>query len=258
MDGKVRPKKHLGQHFLVDKNMAKKIALCVSASQDALLEIGPGMGSLTQYLADAWEEKLWLIEIDKESIEYLNKAYPLLKDRVVEADFLKFELNAIFNRKPFSIVGNFPYNISSQILFKVIEYRSQVTQVVGMFQKEVARRICSPPGNKDYGILSVLTQAYFDTKYLFDVPPSVFVPPPDVNSGVIKLEIKTNVKLDCNEDLFIAVVKAGFNQRRKKLSNALSGIISNKQVDKKYLDLRAEQLSWESFAELTRNIERAG
>jgi len=258
MDDKVRPKKHLGQHFLADKNMAKKIALCLSPSHDALLEIGPGMGSLTHYLVDEWGEKLWLVEIDNESIEYLHKAFPALIPRIMEADFLKLDLKSLFNEKPISIIGNFPYNISSQILFKVIEYRAQVTQVVGMFQKEVAHRICSPPGNKDYGILSVLTQAYFDTKYLFDVPPSVFVPPPDVNSGVIKLTRKTTININCNEDLFMAVVKAGFNQRRKKLSNALAGIIATKPVDKKYLDLRAEQLSWESFAELTGNIEKAG
>ncbi len=257
MDGKVRPKKHLGQHFLADKNMAKKIAECLDLSNDALLEIGPGMGSLTGYLADAWGEKLWLVEIDSESIEYLHKTFPALKARTIEADFLKVDLNTIFNGKIFSIIGNFPYNISSQILFKAIEYRSQVIQVVGMFQKEVAKRICSPPGNKDYGILSVLVQAYFNTKYLFDVPPSVFVPPPDVNSGVIKLSRKAVLKLKCNEDLFMAVVKAGFNQRRKKLSNALSGIIAKKQVDKRYLDLRAEQLSWEAFEELTLNLEKA-
>jgi 16S rRNA (adenine1518-N6/adenine1519-N6)-dimethyltransferase len=256
MDGRIRAKKHLGQHFLADKNMAKKIAECLDYSDNPLLEIGPGMGSLTGYLADKWGEKLWLVEIDNESVEYLHKAFPALISRTIEADFLTLDLNTIFKQKPFSIIGNFPYNISSQILFKAIEFRSQVIQVAGMFQKEVAKRICSPPGNKDYGILSVLVQAYFDTKYLFDVPPTVFVPPPDVNSGVIKLIRKPLLKLKCNEDLFMAVVKAGFNQRRKKLSNALSGIIGSKQVDKKYLDLRAEQLSWEAFEELTLNLEK--
>lgn len=255
MNNKVRPKKHLGQHFLADKNMAKKIAGCLTYSGDYLLEIGPGMGSLTGYLAEKWHEQLWVVEIDKEAIEYLHKAFPALTPRIIEADFLTLDLNSHFNNMPLSIIGNFPYNISSQILFKVIEYRSQVIQVVGMFQKEVAKRICSPPGNKDYGILSVLTQAYFDAQYLFDVPPKVFLPPPAVNSGVIKLIRKTNVKLNCNEEFFITVVKTAFNQRRKKLSNALSSLIADRAVDKKYFDLRAEQLSWQAFVELTRNLE---
>lgn len=255
MNNKVRPKKHLGQHFLADKNMAKKIAGCLTYSEDYLLEIGPGMGSLTSYLAEKWHEQLWVVEIDKESIEYLHGAFLTLKPRIIEADFLTLDLKSLFKDRPLSIIGNFPYNISSQILFKVIEYRSQVTQVVGMFQKEVAKRICSPPGNKDYGILSVLTQAYFNVEYLFDVPPNVFVPPPAVNSGVIKLTRKPSIKLNCNEEFFITVVKTAFNQRRKKLSNALSSLIENRDVDKKYFDLRAEQLSWQAFEELTRNLE---
>jgi len=178
MRSQVRPKKHLGQHFLADDNMAKKIARCIDKSDSYLLEIGPGTGNLTKHLIDTWQDKLWLIEIDKESIEYLHKNLPALSPRIIEGDVLKLDLNTYFGGKPFSIIGNFPYNISSQILFKAIEYRSQVIEVVGMFQKEVAKRICSPPGNKDYGILSVITQAYFQTSYLFDVPPTVFIPPP--------------------------------------------------------------------------------
>lgn len=256
MSQPVRPKKHLGQHFLADKNMAKKIAMSLITPTGNVLEIGPGMGSLTGYLLEEYGERLWVVEIDKESVAYLHNHFPVLIPHIIEADFLRLDLHTYF-KDSLSIIGNFPYNISSQILFKALEYRVQVTQVVGMFQREVAKRICSPPGNKDYGILSVLVQAYYDTYYLFDVPPDVFIPPPDVNSGVIKLVRKSVGKLECNEDLFTAVVKAGFNQRRKKLSNALSAIIGDKNVDKKFLDKRAEQLSWQDFMELTKSIENS-
>jgi 16S rRNA (adenine1518-N6/adenine1519-N6)-dimethyltransferase len=255
MRNSVRPKKHLGQHFLTDENMAKKIAASIKPSDDFLLEIGPGTGSLTKYLLPAWGERLGVIEIDKESIEYLKATYPELAGRVIDGDVLTYDVNAHFKGKPFNIIGNFPYNISTQILFKALEYRSQVKEVVGMFQKEVAKRICSPPGNKDYGILSVLIQAYFNATYLFDVPPTVFVPPPAVNSGVIRLTRKSNLKLDCNEELFVKVVKLGFNQRRKMLSNALSSLITNNDFKSKYLKLRAEQLSWQDFVELTHSLE---
>jgi 16S rRNA (adenine1518-N6/adenine1519-N6)-dimethyltransferase len=254
MKSDIRPKKHLGQHFLADENMAKKIAGCIKANNDYLLEVGPGTGNLTKHLVDTWKEKLFVIEVDEESVGYLKQHFPQLKGRIIEADILRYNLHECFDDKPFSIIGNFPYNISSQILFKALEYKSQVGEVVGMFQKEVAKRICSPPGNKDYGILSVLIQAYFDTTYLFDVPPTVFIPPPKVNSGVIRLARKTNTKLDCNEDLFTKVVKTGFNQRRKKLSNALASIIEKRPIQSKYFDLRAEQLSWQNFVEITNTL----
>lgn len=244
----------MGQHFLADENMAKKIAGCIKVNGEYLLEVGPGTGNLTRHLIDTWKEKLYVIEVDKESVGYLKQHFPQLLGRIIEADILRYDLNEKFGNKPFSIIGNFPYNISSQILFKALEYRNQVNEVVGMFQKEVAKRICSPPGNKDYGILSVLIQAYFDTTYLFDVPPQLFIPPPKVNSGVIKLVRKTNAALNCNEELFTRVVKTGFNQRRKKLSNALSSIIEKRPIKSKYFDLRAEQLAWQDFVELTNTL----
>jgi len=256
MKSQVRPKKHLGQHFLADENMAKKIAACLQPSDDFLLEIGPGTGSLTKYLLPAWGEKFGVIEVDTESVEYLKKTFPELSGRVIEGDILTYDLNIHFKGKPFNVIGNFPYNISSQILFRVLDYKNQVKEVVGMFQKEVAKRICSPPGNKDYGILSVLIQAYFEAKYLFDVPPSVFIPPPAVNSGVIKLERKGNSKLDCDEEFFVKVVKTAFNQRRKKLSNALSSIIESRPIKSEFFDLRAEQLSWQNFVELTQLLAK--
>ncbi len=255
MSQTVRPKKHLGQHFLTDKNMAKKIAERLNSSDEYVLEIGPGMGSLTTFLLQKFGNKLWVVEIDKESVEYLKTNFPALSGRIIEDDFLEMDIQSRFGDKPISIIGNFPYNISSQILFKALDARSQVTEVVGMFQKEVAKRISSPPGNKDYGILSVLVQAYFDAQYLFDVPPTVFNPPPAVNSGVIRLVKKKEQKLDCDEVLFVKVVKAGFNQRRKKLSNALSAIMGDREVDRKFLDLRAEQLSWQNFVELTKSLQ---
>jgi|SRR6185312_11814926 len=254
MNSSIRPKKHLGQHFLADENMAKKIAECIKVNGEYLLEVGPGTGNLTRHLIDTWKEKLYVIEVDEESVGYLKQHFPQLLGRIIEADILRYDLNEKFGNKPFSIIGNFPYNISSQILFKALEYRNQVAEVVGMFQKEVAKRICSPPGNKDYGILSVLIQAYFDTTYLFDVPPQLFIPPPKVNSGVIKLVRKTNTALNCNEELFTRVVKTGFNQRRKKLSNALSSIIEKRPIKSKYFDLRAEQLAWQDFVELTNTL----
>lgn len=256
MKSQVRPKKHLGQHFLADENIAKKIAESVTRTDGYLLEIGPGTGSLTKYLLSAWGERLGVIEVDAESVKFLKEAFPELAGRIIEGDVLNYDLNIHFKGKPFSVIGNFPYNISSQILFRVLDYKEQVTEVVGMFQKEVAKRICSPPGNKDYGILSVLIQAHFETKYLFDVPPSVFIPPPEVNSGVIKLIRKADTALGCDEDFFKKVVKTAFNQRRKKLSNALSSIIEKRSIKSRFFDLRAEQLSWQDFVELTQSLEK--
>jgi 16S rRNA (adenine1518-N6/adenine1519-N6)-dimethyltransferase len=257
MNGGVRPKKRLGQHFLKDEEIAAKIAASLTQYNVLLVEIGPGTGALTKYLIKSAGENLWLVEIDDESIRYLHANFPLLKERIIHADFLALDLEKQFGGKAFSIIGNFPYNISTQILFKALEYRAQVKEVVGMFQKEVAKRICSPPGNRDYGILSVLIQAYFDTRYLFDVPPVSFFPPPEVNSGVIKLVKKENFELGCDDDLFKRVVKMAFNQRRKKLSNALSAMTGDKNIETEMLGKRAEQLSWQDFVKLTLLIEKA-
>jgi 16S rRNA (adenine1518-N6/adenine1519-N6)-dimethyltransferase len=251
----VRPKKRLGQHFLKDENIARKVASNLTSSSDILVEIGPGTGNLTRHLMKEWGERLWLVEVDDESVQYLHTEFPELKPRILHTDFLQLDLNHTFNGQSLSVIGNFPYDISSQILFRILKYRTEVTQMVGMFQKEVAKRICSPPGNKDYGILSVLVQAYFNVKYLFDVPPSVFIPPPAVDSGVIKIERKGKFTLTCNEELFTQVVKAGFNQRRKKLSNALSGVMGDRKINSELLDKRAEQLSWQDFELLTKMIE---
>ncbi|MGP8215184.1 MAG: 16S rRNA (adenine(1518)-N(6)/adenine(1519)-N(6))-dimethyltransferase RsmA [Bacteroidia bacterium] len=255
MVNNIRAKKRLGQHFLKDDGIAARVGDSITAKNGLLLEIGPGMGALTKHLIKNWSDRLWLVEIDDEAIPYLISFFPDLKDRIIHADFLKLDLESFFKGERFSIIGNFPYNISTQILFKALEYRDKVIEVAGMFQKEVAKRICSPPGNKDYGILSVLIQAYFDAVYLFDVPPSAFIPPPAVNSGVIRLKRKNNFSLSCNDELFKKVVKTAFNQRRKKLSNALSSILAEKSIKTELLDKRAEQLSWKDFEELTRLLE---
>jgi 16S rRNA (adenine1518-N6/adenine1519-N6)-dimethyltransferase len=250
----VRAKKHLGQHFLKDEDMAANIAGALEHSSEIALEIGPGMGSLTKYLLKDWKEKLWVSEVDNESVAYLKTYFPELKSHIITGDFLQLDFNTLFGIEKISLIGNFPYNISSQILFKALDNREQVIQIVGMFQKEVAKRICSPPGNKDYGILSVLLQAYYKTEYLYDVPPSSFNPPPKVNSGVIRLQKKPQGSLGCDEVLFKKVVKTAFNQRRKMLSNALSGMMEGRKLEGDIGHLRAEQLSWEDFVELTNTI----
>lgn len=250
----VRPKKHLGQHFLKDENIAAKIAGKLEHSTKIALEIGPGMGSLTKYLLKDWCKNLWVSEVDDEAVEYLNAHFPELKPNIIRGDFLQLDLEALFGKEKISLIGNFPYNISSQILFKAIDNKDMVVQVVGMFQKEVAKRICSPPGNKDYGILSVLIQAYYQTEYLFDVPPASFNPPPAVNSGVIRLQRKPQGSIGCDDVLFKKVVKTAFNQRRKKLSNALSGMLEGKKMNDDMAHLRAEQLSWGDFVKLTNLI----
>jgi len=257
MTDRVHAKKRLGQHFLNSEEIAAKIADSISAKEGLLMEIGPGMGALTKHLEKKWGEKLWVVEIDDESIPYIESHFPALKERIIHADFLALDITSVFKGEKFSIIGNFPYNISTQILFKAIDYRSQIVEVVGMFQKEVAKRICSPEGNRDYGILSVLIQAYFNAIYLFDVPPTVFIPPPAVNSGVIKLIKKENFSLGCNDDLFKKVIKMAFNQRRKKLSNALSAMLADKPIKSELLDKRAEQLSWKDFVNLTLLFEKA-
>jgi 16S rRNA (adenine1518-N6/adenine1519-N6)-dimethyltransferase len=251
----VKAKKHLGQHFLKDDNIARKIVASLNDRRN-ILEIGPGTGILTQHLLQIENINLKVIEIDKESVEYLDRQFPLLKEKIIYADFLHADLKDIFDG-PFSIIGNFPYNISSQILFRVLEERDRIHEVVGMFQKEVASRIASRPGNKEYGILSVLLQAYYTIEYLFTVNENVFVPPPKVKSAVIRLARNEVKKLDCDEKLFFRIIKTAFNQRRKMLRNALSSFQfeENKEI-KELLTKRAEQLNVGDFVFLTSFVNR--
>ncbi len=253
----VRAKKHLGQHFLEDESIAQNIANSLSyVGYDDVLEIGPGMGVLTKYLLKK-DITTYVIEIDTESVAYLKSNYLHLAARIIEKDFLKYDLSLVFKDKPFAIIGNFPYNISSQILFKTLELRHQIPEFSGMFQKEVALRICSKEGSKVYGILSVLTQAFYDATYLFTVPPTVFNPPPKVDSGVLHLKRKDNYTLPCNESLFFRVVKTGFQQRRKTLRNSLKTFnLSDNLKANTIFGQRPEQLSVSNFIELTQLIER--
>ncbi|WP_431157289.1 16S rRNA (adenine(1518)-N(6)/adenine(1519)-N(6))-dimethyltransferase RsmA [Winogradskyella poriferorum] len=252
----VRAKKHLGQHFLKDENIAKKIADTLSlSSYEDVLEIGPGMGVLTKYLLEK-NITTHVIEIDTESVSYLEENYPKLADRIYEQDFLKYDLSQIFQDKNFAIIGNFPYNISSQIIFKTIEMRHQIPEFSGMFQKEVAKRICAKEGSKIYGILSVLTQAFYDAEYLFTVPPTVFNPPPKVDSGVLLLKRKESYQLPCDEKLFFKIVKTGFQQRRKTLRNSLKTFnLSDNLKANAIFGQRPEQLSVSEFIKLTTLIQ---
>jgi 16S rRNA (adenine1518-N6/adenine1519-N6)-dimethyltransferase len=252
----VKAKKHLGQHFLTDKNIAEKIVNSLIHHQNykQVLEVGPGMGVLSDFLLPKSEYETFLIDIDTESFLFLQKKYPQLGDRLLNDDFLQLNFKDVFAGN-FAIIGNFPYNISSQILFKILDNRNQVPEVVGMFQKEVAERCTAKPGTKEYGILSVFLQAYFKCEYLFTVKAGVFNPPPKVLSAVIRLSRNEVKNLECDEKLFWQVVKAGFNQRRKTLSNALSGIIpKEKQDDENVWTLRAERLNVKEFVELTKKI----
>lgn len=254
----VKAKKHLGQHFLTDKNIAAKIvnSLRPEGKYTQVLEVGPGMGILSDFLLQQAEMEVFLVDIDEESYQFLQKKYPQLGERLINADFLAMDFDAVFTGT-FSIIGNFPYNISSQILFKVLDNRHKVPEVVGMFQKEVAERCAAKPGSKEYGILSVFLQAYYQVEYLFTVKAGVFNPPPKVLSAVIRLTRNEVKELDCDEKLFWQVVKAGFNQRRKTLRNALSSLIMNKEKmpEEPMLDLRAERLSVADFVRLTNMIQ---
>ncbi|MBB6271463.1 16S rRNA (adenine1518-N6/adenine1519-N6)-dimethyltransferase [Pedobacter cryoconitis] len=254
----VRAKKHLGQHFLTDKKIAAKIVdgLVHTDQYRQVLEVGPGMGILSDILLEREHLETFMIDIDVESYHFLNEKYPQMGERLINGDFLAMDLKKLFPGK-FAIIGNFPYNISSQILFKVLEHRENVVEMVGMFQKEVAERCASKSGTKDYGILSVLIQAYYNIDYLFTVKPGTFNPPPKVNSGVIRLSRNERVTLDCDEKLFWTVVKAGFNQRRKTLRNALSGVLPKAKMDDNiYFEKRAEQLSVEDFITLTQLVTK--
>lgn len=252
----VKPKKHLGQHFLIDKNICAKIAKQYSSHNGCkrVLEIGPGMGALTEYLIQE-ELDVSVMEIDTESITYLNQNFPPLKGKIIEGDFLRCKLPEIMGNEPVGVVGNFPYNISSQILFKCLDYRNQVPEIMGMFQREVAMRIAEKPGTKQYGIISVLLQTFYDIEYCFTVDEHVFDPPPKVKSGVIRCTRNERDQLPCDEQLYIRVVKMSFNQRRKTIRNSIKQLLNGQQVDHPYLALRPERLSVEQFIELTQLVE---
>ncbi|MEI7661780.1 MAG: 16S rRNA (adenine(1518)-N(6)/adenine(1519)-N(6))-dimethyltransferase RsmA [Bacteroidota bacterium] len=266
----IRPKKRLGQHFLRDENIAQKIVGCLNPEIPLVLEIGPGMGVLTKYIMETSFDA-WYMEVDRESDEYLRLKYPQIAHRLILADFLSYDLDTFPSPEnshsagaapagpgpKFALIGNFPYNISSQILFKALDYRDRIPEVTGMFQKEVAERLASPPGNKTYGIISVLLQAFYDIEYLFTVSETVFYPPPKVKSAVIRLRRNTTHRLDCDETLFIRVVKMAFNQRRKTLRNAIRPLLpvtTPSEWFTRCLDLRAEQLSVDDFVKLTAEI----
>lgn len=252
----VKAKKHLGQHFLKDLNIAQKIADTLSlANYKKVVEIGAGMGVLTQFLLKK-DTEVYVVEIDKESVAYLEAHYPELRGKIIADNFLKYDI-AGYLREPFAIIGNFPYNISTQIVFKLLELRDYVPEFNGMFQKEVAERICEREGSKTYGILSVLVQAFYEATYLFTVSEGVFNPPPKVKSGVLRLVRKPNYHLDCNEALFFTIVKTAFNQRRKTLRNSLKPLLTNESLKKNSIfDKRPEQLPWQDFVFITKEISR--
>ena len=255
----VKPKKNLGQHFLTDLNVAKRIADTVDACPNIpILEIGPGMGVLTQYLVEKHRD-VKAVEIDKESVAYLNEAFPILHDNIVGADFLQMNLEDIFSGKQFVLTGNYPYDISSQIFFKMLDNKNLIPCCTGMIQREVALRIAAQPGNKTYGILSVLIQAWYDVEYLFTVDEDVFNPPPKVKSAVIRMTRNNVSKLNCDENLFKRLVKTVFNQRRKMLRVSLRQMIPNKVHENFYeqdvMTKRPEQLTIAQFVELTNRVE---
>jgi len=252
----VRAKKSLGQHFLKDLGVAQRIAETISAGR--VLEIGPGMGVLTQFLLRNPSIDLTAIELDRDSVAYLRKWYPELN--LIEGDFLKLDLDKVFPEGEFSVIGNYPYNISSQIFFRVLDYRDRIPVCAGMIQKEVAERIASKPGKKAYGILSVLLQAYYDIEYLFTVDEYVFAPPPKVKSAVVRLTRNGRKQLDCDEDLFRNVVKTAFNQRRKQMRNSLRELCKSKGkenlLELPVFNLRPEQMAVEDFVELTKMLQK--
>lgn len=251
----VRAKKHLGQHFLTDLNIARKIVDALPLDGlDRVLEIGPGMGVLTQFLREKTDQ-LKVAEIDHESVAYLRNQYPEMQDRILDVDFLKADLTTMFNEEPFKVIGNFPYNISSQILFRIIEHRALIPMSAGMFQKEVAERVIAPHGNKTYGILSVMVQAYYDVEYLFTVGEKVFNPPPKVKSAVIRLSRRESQEIECDESLFRKVVKTSFNQRRKTLRNSLKPLLGDKKLPEDLGGMRPEQLTVSEFRKLTATIQ---
>ncbi len=252
---KVRAKKHLGQHFLTDLSIAEKIAETLSyKGYYKVLEIGPGMGVLTQFILKKNIE-LSVIELDGESVEYLQTHFLSLSGRIINEDFLRYDITSYFKREQFAIIGNFPYNISTQIVFKMLECKDFIPEFAGMFQMEVAQRICEKPGSKTYGILSVLVQAFYEVEYLFTVSQEVFSPPPKVKSGVLRLKRKENYTLDCSEKLFFTVVKLAFNQRRKTLRNSLKSLNLSKEVTSgQMFDKRPERLSYKDFISIVKML----
>lgn len=253
----IKPKKNLGQHFLWDKNIARKIVEIFreEASKSIVLEVGPGKGVLTDFLLEYFGDQLYAVEIDQESVDYLLKIYSELGDRLIRQDFLKMNLKDYFTQ-PISLIGNFPYNISSQILFKVLEHRNSIPFVIGMLQKEVADRIVSSPGSKIYGKLSVLLQAFYNIKILFPVSSHSFTPPPKVKSAVIRLKRNETWRLACNEEMFFRVVKESFNQRRKILGNSLKPFLLNLDVKDERFRKRPEQLDVKDFVEITEKLSQ--
>ncbi len=254
----VRAKKSLGQHFLTDMDVARRIAATLDPWQGLpVIEVGPGMGVLSQFLLEAGHD-LTVVELDRDSVAYLHEHFPRLEGRIIEHDFLKLDLTTVGGDGRFCVIGNYPYNISSQILFHVLEYKDHVTCCSGMFQREVAQRVAAPPGSKTYGIVSVLLQAWYDVEYLFTVDEHVFNPPPKVKSGVIRLTRNSVTSLGCDERLFKIVVKTAFGQRRKTLRNSLRGLLppaSSPSLADPVFALRPEQLSVSQFIELTNLID---
>lgn len=254
----VKPKKVLGQHFLKDLGIAQAIADTVDAQPGIpVLEVGPGMGVLTQFLLKK-EREVKVVEIDYESVEYLRKEFPQMENSIVEDDFLKMHLGNVFGGRQFVLTGNYPYNISSQIFFKMLDYKDYIPCCTGMIQKEVAERIASKPGKKAYGIISVLLQAWYDIEYLFTVDEHVFNPPPKVKSAVIRMKRNSVTELGCDEELFKKVVKATFNQRRKTIRNSIKAVLGKQDYDTsaEIFDKRPEQLSVSDFIMLTNMVEK--
>ena len=257
---KIKAKKSLGQHFLNDKGIAAQIVSSLKADGIRhLIEVGPGMGALTPFLLQEARFDTRFVEVDADAAAYLKAHYPAIQDKLVVADFLQYPLDAYFGNVPLAVIGNFPYHISTQIFFKILDHRSQVKEVVGMLQKEVAERIASPPGSKVYGITSVLLQAFYNVEYLFTVHEHVFIPPPKVKSGVVRLTRNNVENLPCNEKLFVNIVKTAFNQRRKMLGNSLKSILPARMNTENFSSVfskRPEQLAVQDFIELTQLIEK--
>ncbi len=252
-----KPKKSLGQHLLKDANIAKKIVNSLTFKEYSdILEIGPGTGILTEFIIKTGIENIYLVEIDSSAIEILNRKFAEYKKRIIHEDFLKLDLDSLFPGK-FAIIGNLPYNVSSQIFFKILDKKDKVVEIVCMVQKEVAERISSSPGNKDYGILSVLLQSYYNIEYLFTVNESVFYPRPKVKSSVLRLLRNDRKEVECDKELFFRIVKTGFNQRRKILRNSLKSILLNLEIYDSRFQMRPEQLTVEQFIDLTIKIEKA-
>lgn len=253
----VKAKKHLGQHFLTDQNIARKIVGSLSPENTNVLEVGSGMGVLTHFLFNDNRLNVVALDVDTDSVTYLKEKYPDFIEHILDADFLRTDLSSFFANHEFAVIGNFPYNISSQIFFKVLENKAHIPEVVGMIQKEVAERMAAKPGSKTFGVLSVLIQAYYSVEYLFTVHEHVFKPPPKVKSAVVRLTRKDQEKLGCDEVLFKRVVKTLFNQRRKMIRNSMKSLIKEIGFSHRFLEKRPEQLSIDDFVELTNVVERA-